>query len=96
MKDFKFFKNETVGVINLNDYWETTTISNNHNGLIYFTPTRIDNCEFCFQFDDEDPIAFGTGPNELTLTINPTTDGSINFNDNGRRFKIFARQRPNG
>ncbi len=99
MRDFKFFKNETVGVINMSDYeLTTTTISDNdYNILIYtFRPTRIEDCDFCFQFDDNDPIVFGHGPNELTMTINPTTNGSIIFNDNGKRFKIFARQRPNG
>ncbi len=94
MRNFKFLKNESTGVINLNDYWETRTETDDR--LIYFTPTPINDCEFCFQFDDNQPVAFGSGPNQLTITINPTADGSITFNDGGGRvFKIFARQRQN-
>lgn len=51
------------------------------------------NNEYCFQFDDDEPHVFGTGHDTLTMTIQPTTGGNITFEHNGRRFKIFARER---
>jgi hypothetical protein len=56
----------------------------------HFTPANV---EFCFQFDDEEPVAFATGPNECTIRLSPTHDGNMIFNDNGRVFKLFARER---
>jgi len=50
------------------------------------------NVEFCFQFDDNDPVHLGSGENNLHLVITPTPNGNIIFNDNGRTFKIFARE----
>ena len=63
--------------------------------ILYFQPTRFNsqNVEFCFQFGDEEPIVFATGPNECHITINPTNDGQMTFNDNGKVFKLFARER---
>ncbi len=49
--------------------------------------------EFCFQFDDEEPIVFGEGPNDLHIHVSPTPNGNIIFNNNERTFKIFARER---
>ena len=97
MKKFKFFKDEKTAIINLNDYWETRTdtlnLTENTNNLVYmFRPNRVDNYEFCFQFDDNEPVRFADGSNNLNINISPTRDGSIIFNDNGRRFKIFARE----
>jgi hypothetical protein len=65
--------------------------------ILYFTQTVFEpsNVEFCFQFGDEEPIVFATGPNECNITINPTRDGNMIFNDNGRVFKLFARERQN-
>jgi hypothetical protein len=65
--------------------------------MLYFTPTVFEpsNVEFCFQFGDEEPVVFANGPNECNITINPTRDGSMIFNDNGKVFKLFAREREN-
>jgi len=93
MRNFKFLKNENIGVINLNDYWETAT--NTEDRLIYFTPTPINDCEFCFQFGDEEPVVFAHGPNECSIHLNPTNNAEMTFNDNGKVFKLFARQRQN-
>ncbi len=54
------------------------------------------NNEYCFQFDDDEPVVFGTGTENLTITVTPTTDGNITFNHNNRTFKIFARGRQDG
>lgn len=65
--------------------------------MLYFRPATFEpsNVEFCFQFGDEEPVVFATGPNECNITINPTRDGSMIFNDNGKVFKLFARERQN-
>ncbi len=54
---------------------------------------NINNVEFCFQFDDEEPVTFGRGPNDLHIHVSPTPNGNMTFNNNGRTFKIFARER---
>lgn len=60
------------------------------------TVFQSNNIEFCFQFDDEAPVSFATGPNDLHFHISPTPNGNITFNNNGRTFKLFARERQNG
>ena len=74
--NFKFFKGDETGTINFRPYPT-------------FTP---ENVEFCFQFGDEEPIVFATGPNECSIRLNPTNDANMIFNDNGRVFKLFARE----
>ena len=51
-----------------------------------------ENIEFCFQFGDEEPIVFATGPNECSIRLSPTSEANITFNDNDRVFKLFARE----
>jgi hypothetical protein len=62
---------------------------------LYFTPTRFEpeDVEFCFQFGDEEPVVFATGPNECSIHLNPSNGSEMTFNDNGRVFKLFARER---
>lgn len=87
MQDFKFLRNdESIATFNLMDYEPQFTIRQ----------PRFNNVEFCFQFGDEEPVVFGSGPNDLHINISPTPNGNITFNDNGRVFKIFARERQNG
>ena len=64
------------------------------NFLTFRQPTfNQNNVEFCFQFDDEEPVTFGHGPNDLHIHVSPTPNGNITFNNNGKTFKIFARER---
>ncbi len=65
--------------------------------ILYFQPTRFEpsNVEFCFQFGDEEPIVFAHGPNECSIRLNPTNNAEMTFNDNGKVFKLFARERQN-
>ena len=65
------------------------------NTLTYFGGHKFDHCEFVFQFDDDEPFVFATGPNECHITLNTTRDGHMTFTNNGRTFKLFAREREN-
>jgi hypothetical protein len=56
-------------------------------------PQHIENVEFCFQFGDNEPVVFATGPNECQIRLSPQTDANIMFTDNHRQFKLFARER---
>lgn len=56
---------------------------------------RWENAEFCFQFDDDEPVVFGSGTNECHITISNNADGNITFTNNGRTFKLFAREMRN-
>lgn len=53
----------------------------------------IIDCEYCFQFDDDEPQVFADGSNNLTITVTPTTGGYMTFTHGGRSFRIFARER---
>ena len=55
-----------------------------------------ENVEFCFQFGDEEPVVFATGPNECSIRLSPQTDSTMTFTDNDREFKLFAREIQNG
>lgn len=81
--NFKFFRDENDYLLRL-EPMQILTLAG---------PRRHTNNEYCFQFDDEEPYVFGMGNDPLTLTINSTDDGSIQFQNNGRTFKIFARER---
>jgi hypothetical protein len=54
---------------------------------------EIEDVEFCFQFGDEEPVVFATGPNECHIHLNPRTNSNMTFTDNDREFKLFARER---
>ena len=83
---FKFLRGE--------EYF--TTLNLEPTQVLSLRPHRfIDNVEFCFQFNNEEPVVFATGPNECHITINPTVDGNMTFTDNDRTFKLFARERNN-
>ena len=51
------------------------------------------NVEFCFQFGDDEPVVFAHGPNDCSIRLSPTSNTEMTFNDNGRVFKLFARER---
>lgn len=101
--DFKFFEQrKTTAIINLNDYWETTTSfalgDTSPSRVINIQPQRFQNTEFCFQFGDNEPIVFAnTLGSSCTIQLNPTSDANMIFNDgNGNVFKLFARETQNG
>jgi hypothetical protein len=51
--------------------------------------------EWVFQFDEGEPVVFASQQEEpnLTITLSNTSQSSIEFTDNNRKFKIFARER---
>lgn len=63
-------------------------------------PVVYEKCEWCFQFDDDEPYVFAAVGNpkepsetpKVTFTINNTSDSNIIFTYNGKTFKLFARE----
>ena len=86
--DFKFFRNEKTATFNLAEY----EMGHSTFQIYRYNP---ENVEFCFQFGDEEPVVFATGPNECSIRLTPTAEGNITFNNNGNVFKLFARERQN-
>lgn len=59
------------------------------------TVREFDNWEWCFQFDEDEPIvAFKpiNGTKELKLTIGNNDKSYITFSGKGKKLKIFARE----
>jgi hypothetical protein len=64
-------------------------------------PEKLQNCEWCFQFDEDEPQIFAwTGEDDnkdeepkVMFSITNTKDSYINFtHKNGKSFKLFARE----
>jgi hypothetical protein len=79
MRDFKFFNKRP----------ELLFVNN----ALTLQPHVFENVEFCYQFDDDEPVVFADGTNELRITVNDTSGGNITFTDNNKNFTIFARER---
>lgn len=80
---FKFLRGKDINLVELSTLQLASLRITGNNHV---------NNEYCFQFDDDEPFVFGSGSENLTLTISPTEGGNISFNHNGRTFKIFARE----
>jgi hypothetical protein len=59
-----------------------------------------ENCEWCFQFDDDPPFVFATMENTstfpdptVTFKLKNTSDSTLEFTFDGKRFKLFAREK---
>ena len=70
-------------------------------GQIGLTQEKLENCEWCFQFDADVPQIFAwTGENDnkdeepkVMITITNTKDSYITFtHKDGKSFKLFARE----
>ena len=68
---------------------------------VTLTQKKYEECEWCFQFDEDEPQIFAwTGENDskdeepkVMFTITNTKDSYINFtHKNGKSFKLFARE----
>lgn len=65
----------------------------NFEPIVFNQPRFRNDVEFCFQFNDDEPIRFGVGPNDLHIYVSPTPNGNIIFtNNDGQTFKIFAKE----
>jgi hypothetical protein len=82
--NFKFFQKEENTFLRLEPIQQLTLTRAS------FTPENVD---FCFQFGDNEPIVFATGPNICTINLSPQSNANMIFNDNGNTFKLFARER---
>jgi hypothetical protein len=88
------------GTLSLGPVEEPTT----YFGTASLSTPRIkfDKTEFCFQFDDDEPIVFALGgygadTDNVTFTINNSSDGYITFTGlDNKTLKIFAREHTNG
>lgn len=51
------------------------------------------NVEFCFQFNDNEPVVFASGTNECHIRLTPQVGTNMTFTDNnGGVFKLFTRE----
>jgi hypothetical protein len=61
---------------------------------------KLDECEWCFQFDEDEPQVFAWTDDELNnsedpkviFTITNNENSYISFNKDGKTFKMFARE----
>ena len=87
LKDFKFGRDNYTNDFTLTDF---------NLPLLRIAPAVVfQQTEWVFQFDEEEPVVFASQQEEpnLTITLNNTNHASIEFTDNNRKFKIFARER---
>lgn len=69
---------------------------------LYIPTIKFDKTEFCFQFDDDEPIVFALGgygadKDNVTFTITNSANGYITFTgSDNKTFKLFAREHKNG
>ena len=72
MKDFKFFNKDQELRLSSN------FLTFNPQTLI---PQTFNDVEFCFQFDNDEPVAFANGTNEISIRVSGTSEGIITFTD---------------
>jgi len=72
-------------------------------GTLGIVPHKIENVEYVFQFNDDEPVHLcapsfeDRGAKELQLIISNTTTSNVLFYDGkGNTFKIFAREKKGG
>ena len=74
-------------------------------GDVTISQKKYDECEWCFQFDEDDPQIFAWTDSEMNkdedpkivFTITNVENSYISFtNKDGKRFRIFARELSEG
>lgn len=62
-----------------------------------------DNCEWCFQFDNDEPHIFAAARKEdpkedqkIRFILSNNSNSNITFSHNGKTFKLFARELTQG
>ena len=70
-------------------------------GQIGITKEKLEHCEWCFQFDEDEPQIFAWTSEDMNkdeepkviFTVSNTKDSYITFtHKNGKLFKLFARE----
>jgi len=69
-------------------------------GTIQMAPLKkLEQCEWCFQFDDDEPKVFAWTEEDMTdedptvtFTIGNTEGAYVSFTKDGKTFKLFARE----
>ena len=69
-------------------------------GTIQMAPSKkLEQCEWCFQFDDDEPKIFAWTEEDMTdedptvtFTIGNTEGAYVSFTKDGKTFKLFARE----
>ena len=68
-------------------------------GTIGITQKRLEQCEWCFQFDEDEPKVFAWTSEDMTdeeptvtFTIGNTEGAYVSFSKDGKTFKLFARE----
>jgi hypothetical protein len=73
-----------------------------NNNFTFMCDNTFKDCEWCFQFDDNEPHVFAsTKPSyngdkaKISFTLTNQTNTNITFKDTktGREFKLFAREK---
>ena len=76
------------------------TPTTEHSSVVDLLQSKYDECEWCFQFDGEEPQVFAwtdvdmvNEEPQVQFTISNNQNSNITFSHkNGRVFKIFARE----
>ena len=62
-------------------------------------PKKMEQCEWCFQFDDDEPKVFAWTNEDMkdedptvTFTIGNTDGAYVSFTKDDKKFKLFARE----
>ena len=62
--------------------------------------TIVNNCEWCFQFDDDEAIVFASSNEDandedkkISFTLGNNTASNITFKSNDKVMKLFVRER---
>jgi len=80
---------------------DVVKLENPNNTLQLAKPEKLEQCEWVFQFDEDEPQIFAwtseDSPDEeptVTFTISNTKDAYISFTnkETGKKFKLFARE----
>lgn len=102
MYNFKFFtSNDVIKFQHTNDIVSPPFVfpveTSFHEGVDPTELMRFDNIinspntEYCFQFNEDEPVVFSTGGDRLILTLNGNNNGDIMFNQGGNTFRLFGR-----
>ena len=80
---------------------EVVKLENPNNTLQLAPPEKLEQCEWVFQFDEDEPQIFAWTSEDMTdedptvtFTVSNTKDAYISFTnkETGKKFKLFARE----